>query len=119
MENELEAQASQTRAKAEPKPALVITIHNRATPIFGLVMLLVGLAGGYFGRPLISRGNPAAAQVTAATASTNPESQTAATASPEEQASREEMMAFIVSQTRHFVGNPEAAITIVEFGDFQ
>jgi hypothetical protein len=43
----------ETDTEEEKKPALVINIHSWATPIAGLVMLVVGLLAGYFLRPLI------------------------------------------------------------------
>ncbi|UCH58889.1 MAG: hypothetical protein JSV61_11800 [Anaerolineales bacterium] len=121
METENQELELSTNEKAAPKPALVINIHTWATPIIGLVMLAVGLAGGYFGRPLIS---PSEATPTVATTASTSDTQeslpvAAATTSPEEQASRQEMMDFIISQTRHFQGDPEATVTIVEFSDFQ
>ncbi|HLA98893.1 MAG TPA: hypothetical protein VJL34_10605 [Anaerolineales bacterium] len=119
MENDPEELEPATPEKAEPKPALVINIHTWATPVVGVVMLLVGLAGGYFGRPLISGGEQAEAVTTRSTAPGAQEDPVAATTSPEEQASRQEMMDFVVSQTRHFQGDPEATVTMVEFGDFQ
>ncbi len=119
MDIDSEEQEFTKNKKAEPKPALVINIHTWATPIIGLVMLVVGLAGGYFGRPFITRSDQTTVAATTASASDSQPSVPVATTSPEEQASRQEMMEFIVSQTRHFEGSPEAKVTIVEFSDFQ
>jgi hypothetical protein len=94
----------------EPKPAFTINFYSWATPIVGLVMLLVGLAGGYFGRPLLS---PEARQ---------PEAQATvpAVSLPDEAPqSAEEMMDFLVGQVRHFKGDANAPVTIIEFSDFQ
>jgi len=119
MELEPEERDLTTPEKTERRPALVINIHTWATPVVGVVMLLVGLAGGYFGRPLISRSEQTSTVLTTTAAPGAQEDPSASSISPEEQASRQEMMDFIVSQTRNFQGNPEAAVTIVEFGDFQ
>jgi hypothetical protein len=94
----------------ENKPAFIINFYSWATPIVGLIMLLIGLAGGYFGRALI---NPEDKQ---------PEVQaTAPAASLPEKApqSADEMMEFLVSQVRHFQGDANAPVTIIEFSDFQ
>lgn len=94
----------------EPKPAFTINFYSWATPIVGLVMLLVGLAGGYFARPLI---NPETKQPVA-------QATTPTVSLPEEAPqSAEEMMTFLVSQVRHFKGDPDAPVTIIEFSDFQ
>lgn len=99
-----------------------------------LLMLLVGLiagaAIGFAGRPLVMPPAPApAVALNAGPEATPPESdvpaaapaETApATVSPEEQqAQREAVMAQLVSQTRHFQGDPDAPVTIIEFSDFQ
>ncbi len=96
----------------ETRPAFTINFYSWATPIVGLVMLLIGLAGGYFGRPYLagitSKGQDTA-QVTA-------EAVTAPEQAPQ---SAEEMMTFLIGQVRHFKGNPDAKITLIEFSDFQ
>lgn len=96
----------------EPRPAFTINFYSWATPIIGLVMLLVGLAGGYFGRPYLTgeagKGQQAA-QATAPVVSA-PEN------APQ---NAEEMMKFLVGQVKHFKGNPDAKVTLIEFSDFQ
>ena len=91
------------------RPAITISIQSWATPIVGVVMLIIGLFGGYYGRPVsgdvgeqeaVPRINaPAQAEGTGA--------------------GNEELMAYLVSQTRHFKGDPNASVTLIEFGDFQ
>ena len=93
------------------RPALTIVIQSWATPIAGLVMLVVGLAAGFFLRPVVvpERAmitevvNPS--QPTAAAAVTNPNS--------------EEMMQVVAEQTKHFIGSETAPVTLIEFSDYQ
>ncbi len=94
--------------EVQPKrqPAVTINIQSWATPIVGILMLLVGLIGGYYGRPLVSGTKEQASA---------PQSIAPSQADP----GNEELMAYLVSQTRHFSGNPDAPVTLIEFGDFQ
>jgi hypothetical protein len=39
---------------ATDRAALTITVQSWATPVVGLVMLVIGLLGGYFGRPFLA-----------------------------------------------------------------
>jgi hypothetical protein len=96
--------------EVQPKrqPAVTINIQSWATPLVGIVMLIVGLLGGYYGRPLIGGAEGQAAAP-----------QTIASAQSQGGARNEELMAYLVSQTRHFTGNPDAPVTLIEFGDFQ
>jgi len=93
---------------SESRPALTINIQSWTTPIVGIVMLILGLLGGYFGRPLIGGNEQAVVPQTSASG----QSQGVG-------ARNEEMMAYLVSQTRHFKGDPDAPVTLIEFGDFQ
>ena len=94
--------------EVQPKkqPAITINIQTWATPVVGVVMLIIGLLAGYYGRPLIGRTDQQA---------TVPES----IAPSQAGAGNEELMAYLASQTRHFTGNPDAPVTLIEFGDFQ
>lgn len=94
----------------EPKPAFIINFYSWATPIVGLIMLVIGLAGGYFGRPLLT---PEASQPEVK--ATVP----AASLPDEAPQSAEEMMEFLITQVRHFKGDANAPVTIIEFSDFQ
>jgi hypothetical protein len=93
----------------ESRPALIINIQSWTTPIVGVVMLLLGLLGGYYGRTLIAGGGEQAI--------------VPQTIAPAQQQSagvgNEELMAYLLSQTRHFKGDPDAPVTLIEFGDFQ
>jgi hypothetical protein len=95
--------------QTEKQPAITISIQSWATPVVGIAMLIIGLFGGYYGRPLIVDGDePAVSPQTIAPV----QSQGA-------EAGNEELMDYLVSQARHFSGDPDAPVTLVEFGDFQ
>jgi hypothetical protein len=89
-----------------PRPAFVINFYSWATPIIGVLMLLVGLAAGYFGRPLLEVRLAPTATPTAAV-------------SQEQDANAAALMAQVVANTHHFKGSPNAPVTIVEFSDYQ
>ncbi len=97
-------------------PALTINIQSWATPLVGLVMLLIGLAGGYFIRPMLAPQAEAAAATapTAQVAATN----AAPVGLPTTDASQD-LMTFLTSQVTHFRGDPNAPVTLIEFSDFQ
>jgi len=107
MEPQLESE--QVPEPVKEKPAITISIQSWATPVVALVMLIAGLFGGYAIRPVIDnqteqpdvslRGQPSQEDAGAAG---NPQ-----------------LMEYLVSQTRHFRGEPEAPVTLIEFGDFQ
>jgi protein-disulfide isomerase len=101
-----------TKEEHSEKPAaVVIKIQSWSTPIVGLLMLLVGLTAGYFGRPLLA---PQAVESTATgnSSSTSPVDENVA-------AQQADLMEEVVAKVRHFKGDPDAPVTIVEFGDFQ
>ena len=89
------------------KTALTIHIHSWATPIVGLLMLVIGLAGGYFLRPTVT---PLLGKATLTP-----------TASEEVSsgASQPGLKDYVVAQTTHFLGDENAPVTVIEFSDFQ
>ena len=103
-----ETEEIQEVQEVQPKkqPAITINIQSWATPVVGIAMLIIGLLAGYYGRPLIGSTKEQA---------TVPQS----IAPSQAGAGNEELMAYLVSQTRHFTGNPDAPVTLIEFGDFQ
>jgi len=77
-------------------------------------LLAVGLLGGYIIRPDVN--NPVSSN---GTSGTNPTGLTNPPIDPNAAASRQEMTDFLVSQTRHMRGDPDAPVAIIEFSDFQ
>ena len=95
--------------QTKKQPAITISVQSWATPIVGVVMLIVGLFGGYYGRPLVGSENEQVAVP-----------QVIQPAQPQGSGvSNEELMDYLNSQVRHVMGDPDAPVTIVEFGDFQ
>lgn len=98
------------------RAALVISIQSWVTPIVGVAMLILGLLGGYFGRPLLAgkTAGSAADTVPAASQETQTIQGTQGVSETQKQA-----MQTLISQTRHFTGSANAPVTIIEFSDFQ
>lgn len=101
------------------QPALVIQVYSWATPIIGVVMLVLGLALGYFGRPLINPSLPETSATPIAQAQPDQGTPTAAEGESVTTADRQEMMNYLIAQTKHFKGDPDAKVTIIEFSDYQ
>jgi xanthosine utilization system XapX-like protein len=125
-----ETQAKESPGEDEPEiqddvpsrsqPALVINVHSWATPIVGLMMLVVGLLVGYLIHPLIPSSTQAETAVAVAPANTPvTDNQTPATAATGAPASLQEVMDHLESQARHIKGDPDATVTLIEFSDFQ
>jgi protein-disulfide isomerase len=124
----LESQPEET--KKEKSPIMVINIYSWMTPVLAVVMLIIGLLVGYFIHPL-----PAAqVAVVAPTSAVTPTSAVAAVQPPaqipqppvQQQAQPtmdpavlKQIVANLVSKTRHFKGSPNAPVTMLEFSDFQ
>ena len=100
--------------KARSSPLAIVAV--------GMVMLVVGVMAGYFGRPLVTPQPLSATPV--ASVDTEPSTASAASdardANPaQDNPSVETFMNTIVAETRHFKGSPDAPVTIVEFSDFR
>jgi len=101
--------------------ALTINFYSWMTPVVGILMLVAGLLLGYFGRPLIATvGNTgrdqAAVPTGTAVAAVAPQpSTTEALDAP----TKAQLMEYLNSQVRHFKGDENAPITMIEFSDFQ
>ncbi len=109
-----------------PKPALTVIIQSWWTPALAVIMLVVGLLVGFLGRPLLTKSSQPTVEVAAVITPvvTQPTSQASVpttTVNPTIAAitSKDQFMAYIVSQTTHFQGDPNAAVTLIEFSDFQ
>jgi hypothetical protein len=95
----------------EPRPpALTININSWATPIVGIIMLVIGALAGFYARPVVLGQLPESASGTSPVVSIPTEDRS------EEQ---QRLMASLIPQIRHFLGDPNAPVTIIEFGDFQ
>ena len=83
------------------------------TPLLAVFMLAAGLFLGYFGRPYVQPMLEPTAEATpqAELPSANP-----APASGEPTPT---LMEFLISNTRHFKGDPDAPVTMIEFSDYQ
>jgi len=106
----------------EPTPrgtALTINIQSWATPVVGVIMLIIGLLAGYFIRPLLPSSEPATPVPVAAAPSTSAPGSTAISPATTQPVNLQELMDYLLPQVKHFKGDPEAAVTLIEFSDFQ
>jgi len=105
--------APEAEAPQRTPPALTITIQSWATPIIGLVMLIIGAAAGFFLRPVILSGE------VQPTSGAQVESSSAPSATAAANPNAGEIMKLVAEQTRHFAGAEDAPVTIIEFSDYQ
>jgi protein-disulfide isomerase len=107
----LEVQEESAPLEAQKAPAITISIQSWATPIVGVLMLVLGLLVGYYGRPfMLNQAQPEA--------SVNSESPVVIPTA-DNSAAQQKLMETVLAKTRHFMGDPNAPVTIIEFADFQ
>ena len=106
----------------EEKPALTVVIQSWWTPALAVVALVVGLLLGYFGRPYLNKsaGDGEVAAVATQDVATPTVQSAGPTVDPTQQAIEiQQMMDNLISQTTQFKGDPNAAVTLIEFSDYQ
>ncbi len=119
-----EAPVMEEASSPKGRPAPSISPHSWTTIAGVLIALLIGFAGGYLARPYLNgRGGENAAPAADAPVATA-EPVDAAASLPETppadaEARRKVLMDALISQTKHFKGDPNAPVTILEFSDFQ
>jgi hypothetical protein len=126
-EEEIPIQVEEKPSQAEQKkPALTVIIQSWWTPALALLALVVGLLLGYFGRPLLNKGENTSGEVAVVTTPVGTEAVNqpdlpTAEVDPTMAAinSQEQLMAYLVSNTAHFKGDSNAPVTIIEFSDYQ
>lgn len=116
LEQETEEEVEEEEIEEPRRPALVINVYSWATPVLAVLMLVLGLLGGYFGRDYIERFLPSP-KVEAETGGSSVASQP--TPSGPDAETRKQMMDFLTGQVRHYKGSPDATVTLIEFSDFQ
>jgi protein-disulfide isomerase len=90
------------------------------TILVGVAMLLAGILLGYFGRGQFgpeaqATRSTATAQAVALATQSAVSAQTSAT----QAAANADLMKFLEENTRHYKGDPNAPVTIIEFSDYQ
>ena len=107
----MEMQKEPVPIETQTQPALTISIQSWATPIVGVMMLVLGLLVGYFGRPFTQNQTRSEASVNSGLP--------IVISTADNSAAQQDLMKTVVAQTRHFRGDPNAPVTMIEFGDFQ
>lgn len=125
MEEKLEQpQQPEPEIDVEPIPdekpaAVTLVIQSWATPIVGVFMLVIGLFAGYFGRPLIAAEQTPVPVEESASTDAGDLPAVVPTTDADRAAQQQEMMSAVMERTRHFFGDPNAPVTLIEFSDFQ
>jgi protein-disulfide isomerase len=119
----LDAEAPRTEAAAPARAWLMIgpiVVQSSATLLIGLGMLVAGIVIGYLIRPaiagLVANAPEAEPEPTAVATSVGP---IAAIEQTQTARQAQALMEAVTGQTRHFRGDPDAPVTLIEFSDFQ
>ena len=107
----LDAQEESVPTEVQKSPAITISIQSWSTPIVGILMLVLGLLGGYYLRPLMLNQARSEASVNAQVPVGIP--------TADNSVAQQELVETLLTKTRHFKGDPDAPVTIIEFADFQ
>ncbi len=94
VEAEVVTEAVERPAETEPERGESRWTRLAVPLIVGVIMFVLGLGAGYFGRPIVSP-------------------------QPTPSTGKQTIQTMLVSWTRHFKGNPNAPVTMLEFSDFQ
>lgn len=93
------------------RPARTIHVQSWAAPIVGWAMLVIGFLAGFFLRPwILGQTSNATAAISTAPAGLQ---------STDQAVERQKLMESLIPNVRHFKGDPDSPVTIIEFADFQ
>lgn len=113
-------QTKPEEANTKKKNALVIQFTSWSTPIVGLVMLGLGLVLGFSLRPeTLSRSQAPTVDNPVEGIPEEVQSSSVQIPTPDQSAQQNALMDGVIAVTRHFKGDPDAPVTVIEFSDFQ
>lgn len=102
-----------TKPLTGSSPVLTVNLYSWATPIIGVVMLIVGILSGFYFRQVIGESNSTKTPAAVRQTESSPTQPAAASSG------NEDLMTAVVAQTRHFLGSPDAPVTMIELSDFK
>jgi protein-disulfide isomerase len=109
MSEPVEAEEAEEPSKSGSRAWLV-------TLLVGLVMLVAGALLGYVGR---GQFGPEAQAAKATSQAQDALDATQAVLAATQAAANADLMKYLTENTRHYKGDPNAAVTIIEFSDYQ